>query len=152
MGEPAKKRARALALISLGKKSYASHSGIEALPKHIIAHGTPFTSSRKAQYDARKTITRTVTAYGPMVVEVDVPLAAGGTTQIPFQNPLACFVYQCKDSPHYASIVQEALRRHPCTPGSPWKPFCTRMVLIHRIWDQRIIRGSVVFFMGLSQN
>ena len=86
MGEPAKTRARALALISLGKKSYASHSGIEALLKHISAHGTPFTSSRKAHYDARKTITRTVTAYGPLVVEVDVPLAAGGTTQIPFQN------------------------------------------------------------------
>ena len=121
MEEPAKKRTRALALISLGQKSYANHSGIEALLKHISAHGTPFTSSRKVQYDARKTITRTVTAYGPMVVDVDVPLAAGGTTQIPFQNPLACFVYQCKDSPHYASIVQEALRRHPCTPGSPWK-------------------------------
>ena len=140
-----KKRARALELISLGRKCYARHAGIAALLAHISAHGTPDTSSRKAQYDARKTITRTVTAYGPMVVEVDVPLAAGGTTKnrSKTQSHASCTNVNTQHT------MPESSRRRLLNIlahlGRLGNSFCTRMVLIHRIWDQRIIRGNVVF-------
>jgi hypothetical protein len=112
---------RAFELISLGRASYASHSGISKLLAHISEHGLPETFDSSAQYRARKEICRqTPCQYGPLVVDLEMPLEKGGHTTMSFQNPLAFFHYACAKSAHYSRIVSEALDNHPCTPASPW--------------------------------
>lgn len=121
-GNASNKRARALQLISLGRRSYASHTSIEKLLAHVSEHGVPDTYDRNAQLRARREVVRTSYDYlGSLVVDLDVPLVRGGSTKIAFQNPLACFAYQCKHSLHYAKIVQTALEKRPSSPTSPWK-------------------------------
>ena len=108
-------------LISLGRSSYVSHSGISKLLAHVSEHGLPETYDTSAQFRARKDICRKQQSeYGPLVVDVPVKLSDGSEQQFPFQSPLAWFVYQCKHSKDYARIVSMALDRKPCSAASPW--------------------------------
>ena len=112
---------RAFELISLGRASSASHSGISKLLAHISEHGLPETFDSSAQCRARKEICRkTPNQYGPLVVDLEIPLEKGGHTTMSFQNPVAFFHYACAKSAHYSRIVSTALDNHPCTPASPW--------------------------------
>ena len=109
-------------LISLGRASYASHSAISSLTKHLKEHGLPEASSRSSQYRARKDICRQREGdYGPLIVDKELALANGEPQQVSFQNPFAWLQYNCLHSTDFAAIVQAAVRAHPCTPSSPWR-------------------------------
>lgn len=117
-----KRKSSSLDLVSLGRSSYVSHSGISKLVSHLRDHGVPETFDNNAQYRARKDLCRSaITDYGPLVVDVDVPLANGGMTKLSLQNPLACFSYHCKHSEHFGRLVELALDKTPSTPSSPWR-------------------------------
>ena len=116
-----RKTTDAKALMSLGRASYASKSGIASLVSHIKAHGVPDTFDKTAQFRARKTVCRTETPYGKLVVELPVEFSTGPPGKLGFQNPLAFLHYHCGESKHYAQIVSDALRRSPCSPQSPWR-------------------------------
>ena len=117
-----KATSRSLELISLGRDSYASHSASAKLLAYVREHGLPETFDRSAQFRARKDVCRgTHTDYGPHIIDQEVPLVDGGTTTLPFQNPLAFFNYHCKHSPHYSRIVANAWERHAATAANPWR-------------------------------
>ena len=112
----------AFELTSLGRKSYASHSAIANLLSHIDEHGMPATYDRSAQYRARKEVSRhTMTDYGPLVHDVQVPLVSGGSQALAFQNPLAFLRHNCLHSQHYSQIVKDTLLKHPPSPAEPWR-------------------------------
>jgi hypothetical protein len=118
----AKRKAdRAFELVSLGRASYASHSAIAKLLAEIDAHGLPETYDRSAQYRARKEVCRTVTPYGTLVTDVQVPLAIGGDQKMTFQNPLAFLQHNCLHSEHYAKTVSDTLDKHPPSAAEPWR-------------------------------
>ena len=111
---------RCLQLTSLGRSSFVSKSGIEKLLASVKEDGLPDTYSRKSQYEARKHLCRTQTPYGKLVEEL--PLEFDGKPHsMPFQNPLAFLWYHYHNSPHYASVVCNALQHFPCTPANPWR-------------------------------
>ena len=113
---------KAFELVSLGRASNASKSAIASLLSHIDQHGIPETYDRKAQYKARKEICRKRTGeYGSLVIDQKLALESGKLQPVPMQNAFAFLQYNCKNSPHYAAIVQDALRKHPCTPSKPWR-------------------------------
>ena len=118
----AKRKTPSLELISLCRDSYASHSASEKLLAHVRKHGLPESSSRTAQFKARKDVCRGQrTEYGCHIVDLPVPLTNGLTKTMPFQNPLAFFNYNCKHSADYASVVAKAWDKQPSTPAKPWK-------------------------------
>ena len=113
---------RAFELVSLGRASYASKSAIASLLAHIDAEGLPESYDRAAQYRARKEICRNRSGdYGPLVIDVQVPLEGGKNQTMSFQNAFAFLQHNCMHSPHYSQIMQAALQRHPCSPANPWR-------------------------------
>lgn len=111
-----------LELTSLGRASYASKSAIASLLAHVSEHGIPETYDRTSQFRARKEVSReSRTEYGPLVVDLNVPLAKGGETKLSFQNPLAFVCYHAKHSPHFTKILSDAVQRHPPSPTAPWR-------------------------------
>ena len=113
---------KAFELVSLGRASYASKSAIASLLQHVDQHGVPETYDRFAQYKARKEVCRKRQGeYGPLVIDKPLTLGSGKLQTIPMQNAFAFLKHNCRESPHYAAIVQAALRRHPCTPAQPWR-------------------------------
>ena len=116
-------------VLSLGRASYASKSAIEKLVAEVRTGGLPEGCDRSVQYRARKAMAATEGQYGKLVVELPiegVPTPTNKKDSDPlsqtmgFQNPLAFFEYNCRESPHYAKIVQRANEKHPCTPATPW--------------------------------
>ena len=102
----AKRKTLSMELISLCRGSFASHSASEKLLAHVRKHGLPESSSKTAQFKARKDVCRGQrTEYGCHIVDLPVPLTNGLTKTMPFQNPLAFFNYNCKHSADYASVV-----------------------------------------------
>lgn len=113
---------RSFELISLGRASYASHSAISSLMNHVKTHGLPEATSRSQQYRARKDICRQREGdYGPLVVDRELALANGEPKQVSFQNPFTWLQHNCLQSKDFATIMQAALRAHPCSPSSPWR-------------------------------
>ena len=113
---------KAFELVSLGRASYASKSAIASLLQHVEQHGVPETFDRFAQYKARKEVCRERQGeYGPLVIDKPLTLGSGELQTIPMQNAFAFLQHNCRHSPHYSAIVQDALRRHPCTPSRPWR-------------------------------
>ena len=102
-------------LISLGKSSFVSKSGIEQLLSDVKKNDLPDAFSRRTQYRARKRVCQIQTPYGKLVE------SAEPADRIPFQNPLAFLYYHYHNSPHYAQIVNTALQHFPCTPAAPWR-------------------------------
>ena len=125
MEQPPKKRLkssddRSVELMSLGRASFVSKSGIAHLLGTVKAEGLPQTFDRSAQYRARKKATATQTPYGKLVDSMPIVFPDGTEVSIAFQNPLAFLYYICQKSADYAEIVREALERHPCSPATPW--------------------------------
>ncbi len=112
---------RCLELMSLGRESFVSKSGIANLLNTVKKEGLPPTFDRSAQFRARKQLCQTMTPYGKLVVSLPVVFPDGKEGDIACQNPLAFLYYNCQKSPHYAEIVRESLARHPCGPATPWE-------------------------------
>ena len=108
---------RSLELMSMGRVSSVSKSGIAKLRKAGKGYGLPFTFDRSAQFRARKKVCQTKTPYGKLVGTM--PFADGVDDVIAYHNTLVFFFYSCQQSPRYADDVRGALDRHPCRPGTP---------------------------------
>jgi len=126
MEPPPKKRfkssdERSLELMSFGRASFVSKSGIANLLNTFKKEGLPATYDRSAQFRARKQVCQTMTPYGKLVVTIPVVFPDGKEGEIACQNPLAFLYYNCQKSSHYAEIVRESLERHPCGPATPWE-------------------------------
>ena len=120
-----KKRGRSLEerqahLVSFGKASHVTQSGMAALLKAIEEDGIPESHSRGTQYRARKAFCRMSTPYGPLLTQESLILDDGGEFSVGFTNPFASFHAQCEKSQHYSRIVKDALEQYPCSPSSPW--------------------------------
>ena len=68
----------------------------------------------------RDNITHKKTPYGTIHQRRDVPLAAGGSTQLEFQHPLAMLHELCCSTTCFAELVQRTYDRAPSTIVSPW--------------------------------
>ena len=112
------KDTRCFELVSMGKASFVSKSGIEKLLASVREQGMPGASSRKAQYDARKHICGQQTPYGKLVETMSFEMN-GTPTTLPFQNPQAFLWYHYRNSPHYAMVVDDAMRKYPS--DRPWR-------------------------------
>ena len=114
-------RAKYEELQYLGKASYVSQRGLNKLLNSIRQNGLPESFSRATQYRSKKDVARTETPYGPLVIEQGLELGRKKEQlTLGFQNPLAFIHYHCSRSPHYATIVQSAMEKHPCVAGKPW--------------------------------
>ena len=100
-------------LVSLGKSSFVSQSGIAKLLAEVKKDDLPEAFSRTSQYRARKHVCQTQTPYGKLVESAE--------DGIPFQNPLAFLYYHYHNCPHYAHVVNTALQQFPCTAVTPWR-------------------------------
>ena len=63
---------RSLELMSLGRASFVSKSGIANLLNTVKKEVLPATYDRSAQFRARKQVCQTVTPYGKLVVTIPV--------------------------------------------------------------------------------
>ena len=113
--------ARRARLSALGRSSFVTKSGIEALLKAVKKDGLPEAFSRSSRYRARKEMCSTATPYGKLIVQKNLKLINGKFVRLAFQNPLAIFHYNCNHSANYAQIVREALARYPSTAATPWE-------------------------------
>ena len=112
------------ALAGMGKESYVSQRGIHNLLRLVDLDGIPEAYSRITLWRARKTVCSEKTAYGKLVVPVELPGTDGQPRTIAIQNPLAMFCKSASDSDAFGHIVKEALEKYPCSPASPWKIIC----------------------------
>ena len=123
------KEERCADLLSLGRASYVSQSGITSLLKSIEKEGLPEAFSRKTQYRQRKAKCALETnALGPLVVQQSFTVAhkidgkeVKSCVSVGMQNPLAFLYYHCMNSPHFTMLVREGLARKPCSPSDPWR-------------------------------
>ena len=113
-------RERRNALLSLGKSSYVSQTGMAKLLQATANGNLPEHFSRTTQYRARKGECNQITPYGKLIEHKTFQLAKGEEVTIGFANPFAMFHEQCRRSNDFSKIVAEALERHPCSPSSPW--------------------------------
>ena len=107
-------------LNALSRASFVSQSALRNMLGSVKSDGLPESFSRGSQHRARKEVCHTETYYGPLVTERNLNITSGQPLTVGFQNPLAWVHYHCEHSPNYASIVQQALEKHPCTLVSPW--------------------------------
>ena len=107
-------------LRSLGKESHVAQSGLSKLIRSIKKDGMPEASSRATQDRARKDLCGTETRYGPLINYIEVPMPGKTPITMGFQNPFAFLDHVCEHPENYAKIMQDGLRRHPCTPSNPW--------------------------------
>ena len=77
-GKRAKLEARNVKLLMLGKKSFVSRRGLDALLRTVKRKGLPSAFSRATQYRARKAVCSTLTPYGKLVQEP----ASGTATEV----------------------------------------------------------------------
>ena len=81
-------------LLSLGRSSFVTKSGIASLLKSVQdARELPMSFDRSAQYRARKHMCNTDTPYGKLVEPVTVTRTDGTPEVIGCQNPLAFLYY-----------------------------------------------------------
>lgn len=118
-GDTIDTRQRYARLAKLGKASFVSQSGLANVLKEVKAHGLPESFSRATQHRAREDLCDTITPYGPLVTHKKIQIG-NEELIIGFQNPFSFVHYHCENSPHFALIVSDALRRYPCTAARPW--------------------------------
>ena len=115
-----RKRADVPALVALGRSSYVSKRGIAQLANTFRLDGVPETTSRTAQYRARKSVCKTQTPYGTLVQTIPLTCADGGTIDVAVQNPLAMLYHVASASQRFATVMRAGLDAMPCTSTTPW--------------------------------
>ena len=85
---------RSLELMSLGRASFVSKSGIANLLNTVKKEGLPATYDRSAQFRARKQVCQTVTPYGKLVVTIPVVFPDGKEGDIACRKPFGIPVLQ----------------------------------------------------------
>ena len=96
-------------LARLGKSSYVSQTGIEALVKDLKRHGVPESSSRRSQYRARKAVCGISNDYGPLIKELKADTLGGKTVDIAIQSPLAMIAYLAEHSLAFAATAHRVV-------------------------------------------
>ena len=114
-------------LISLGKVSYVSKSGIENLLKAVRdPKNFPESSSRRTQYRARKATCNFQTEYGPLIKSADAIRASGEVEPLSFQYPLAWFAYHASSPEAMLGLCDMPCRKNHAPPPINGNLFCTR--------------------------
>ena len=113
----AAKRAR---LNAFGRDSYVSASGKVALLTSVRDVGLPDHFSRSTLRRARHIEATRPTPYGPIVVDLHLPLS-GKPETVAVQHPLAMLWAACDVSVQFSDLVLKTLQHTPCSPASPWK-------------------------------
>ena len=108
-------------LRSLGKEAHVTQRGIASLIQSLRDKGTPDHVSRATH--ARKDLAQTQTPYGQLMTEVEVSFTdpSKRALTIGFQNPMAYVQYQATHSMHYATLLTQALIKHPPPPTNVWR-------------------------------
>ena len=116
----AKLEARYVKLTMLGKKSFVSRRGIDALLRTVKSEGLPTAFSRSTQYRARKSVCGTVTPYGKLVQEVDLDVKHGKETIVGFQHPWAMLYHAASTSSDVSKLIEKTIATHPPSIDKPW--------------------------------
>ena len=111
------KRAR---LNEIGRKSFVSDRGKEALINDIKRLGVPEHASKTTFIRARRKECARSTDFGELVQPMMLPLEDGNEKEIHFQHPLAMLDTACKDSPAFNGLMAEMHARKECTFDDPW--------------------------------
>ena len=107
-------------LISFGRSSYVSCSGIEKLLREVRGGGVPEASSRATQYRARKDVVLQPTVYGKLVEPRELRNQDGTVCHVGIQNPLAMLAYCAEHSEDYAKLLRTTFSAAPSAPRRPW--------------------------------
>ena len=120
---PKRKSEQHADLRSLGKEAHVTQRGIASLIQSLRDKGIPDHVSRATQYRARKDLAQTQTPYGQLMTEVEVSFTdpSKRALTIGFQNPMAYVQYQATHSEHYATLLTQALIKHPPPPTNVWR-------------------------------
>ena len=103
-----------------GQLPYISQNALSAILKLAQITKLPDLVHRKYIKIARDKTVFKKTPYGTIHQRHDVPLAAGGCTQLEFQHPLAMLHELCCSTTCFSELVQRTYDRQPCTIVSPW--------------------------------
>ena len=101
--------------LELRHSKYVTQRALRNVVEAIKADGPLHHSSRAAQYRARKSIARTETPYGQLVIERTRDEVTYGVSP-----PLAAMWYHTKHSKSYSEVILDSLRRAPNSASSPW--------------------------------
>ena len=107
--------------VSLGRTSFVTKRGIDALLRNVRDEGMPTAFSRRSQYRARKHVCNTNTLYGPLVESEKFNAGGKHEFDLGYQNPQAWLYYQCKRSQHFAALVVNAINTYSCSAEHPWQ-------------------------------
>ena len=119
-GKRAKLEARNVKLLMLGKKSFVSRRGLDALLRTVKREGLPSAFSRATQYRARKDVCSTMTPYGKLVQEVELDVGNGREITVGFQHPWAMLYHATRTSSDVSDLIASTLNSHPPSVVEPW--------------------------------
>ena len=102
-------------ILELRHSKYITQRALKNVLDSIQRDGPIQHSSRASQYRARQSVAYHETPYGPLLVVHTVNGMRFGISP-----PLAAMYYHARNSPCYASVVKDALRRAPCDARNPW--------------------------------
>ena len=107
-------------LVSCGRSSYVSKSGIEKLLREVRDGGVPEAFSRTPQHRARKDVVLQPTVYGKLVEPRELRNQDGTVCHVGIQNPLAMLAYCAEHSEDYAKLLRATFSAAPSAPRRPW--------------------------------
>ena len=101
---------------------HMSQSALAATLRELSAR--PLDASGLKRDDIRSErvrIAHQTTVYGPLLVDLVLPLEAGGECKVLYSHPLAMLHVAGRVSEAFSKLVKSSLERQPCTPASPWR-------------------------------
>ena len=108
-------------LIQLRHSKFVSQRALQNVVESVRGSPIEYGVSRKMQYIARKSMCKTETPYGPLVVEHTTKLVDGEDFPFGIAPPLANMWYVTLHSPAYEACVRDTLARCPNSVSAPWR-------------------------------
>ena len=106
------------ALVHLHRGPSISQRALEATLKTVREHGVPEYSSRRSQFRARAEAVRQETPYGPVLKALHL---GAESPDIYISHPLALLYRTAKECEPFRRVLQNALRKRPCSVSNPWR-------------------------------
>ena len=106
------------ALVHLHRGPHISQRALEATLKTIREHGLPEYSSRRSQFRARAETVLRDTPYGPVMQVLHL---GAESPDIYISHPLALLYRTAKECEPFQRVLQNTLRKHPCSVSNPWR-------------------------------
>ena len=106
------------ALVHLHRGPHISQRALEATLKTVREHGLPEHSSRRSQFRARAETVLRDTPYGPVMQALHL---GAESPDIYISHPLALLYRTAKECEPFRRVLQNTLRKHPCSVSNPWR-------------------------------